>query len=287
MRFALTFSLFAILLIGCGGGGGFANSSTITLNPPETSLQPNGTRQFTVQEGVLVDWSAPDGGAVTSSGLFTAPNATGTYHVVATSFMNPTLSDTATITVANVEVEVTPAAVSLAKGSVNADLFKAFVTGNANKSVTWTAGGGTITASTPDGSGNPRASFTAGNTPGNYLVRATSVADPTVSAVSQVNILGNSALALNPRSAAANATVPTNSVTLIAVLTNSSGALDETTALTWDIPVNPVGATLTGSALRQRTFTVPTTFSGTEICQVRVRTSQGVAAISTIQVSTN
>lgn len=281
---ALLFAIFLLALAGCGGGGGFANSGSITLNPSEASLQPGGTKQFTVEEGVLADWSAPDGGTVVN-GFFTAPNTTGTYRVVATSLVNPSVYDTAFVTVANVQVEVTPSSIAVAKGSVTTDAFKAFVTGTSDHSVTWTATGGTIAPSTPDPSGNPRATYTAPNTPGTFQVRARSVADNTVSNVAQVTVLGNSSLALSPISTAVTATAPNNTVTLIAVLTDANGDLDETTSLTWDVPVNPVGGTLSGSALRQRTFTVPTSFTGTAKCQVRVRTSTGVAAVSTIQVS--
>lgn len=283
-RASLIFCVLLLVVLGCGGSGGVNNSATITLNPPESSLLPGGARQFTVEEGVLVDWSAPDGGTVVN-GLFTAPNTTGFYRVVATSLINPTVSDTANVTVANVQVDVAPASLSVAAGSVNTDAFKAFVSGTMDHSVTWAAAGGSIAPSTPDPSGNPRATFTAGTTPGTYLVRATSTVDTSVSGVAQVTVLGNSGLGLNPASAAATATVPNNTVTLIAVMTDASGNVDETTPLTWEMPVNPVGATLTGSALRQRTFTVPTSFTGTAICQVRVRTPNGVAAISTIQVT--
>jgi hypothetical protein len=57
--------------------------------------------------------------------------------------------------------------------------FQATVTGTTNTSVTWTATGGTI---------NSSGLYTAGNTPGNYSVTATSVADSTKSATATVTV---------------------------------------------------------------------------------------------------
>jgi hypothetical protein len=256
------------------------------LTPATASLQPNGTKQFSVNQNVLVDWTAPDGGTVVN-GLFTAPNSTGTYRVVATSILNPLVITMATVTVANVQVTVTPPSISVGKGSVNANVFTALVAGSPTKTVTWSvdsATAGAVTSSTPDGSGNARANFTAGTTPGLFLVRATSTADPTVSETAQINVLGGSSIGLNPQSATVSTTVPHNSVDLTAVLTTSAGAVDTTTPLTWDIPLNPIGASLTGAGLRVRTFTAPTSFVGTATCQVRVRNSLGIGVTATIHV---
>jgi hypothetical protein len=274
-----------LMLAGCGGGS-IGGITAITMNPEEASLLPNGTKQFSIVEDLFVDWSAPDGGTV-NNGLFTAPNTPGSYHVVATSILNPLVSGTATVTVANVQVTITPQAASVAKGSVNTNLFTAVVVGTANKAVTWSLSSqsaGSISASTPDGNGNPRASFTAGTTPGTFQVRATSVAEPTVIGTALVTVMGGSTLAVNPKSASLTTTPPNNGVTFTAVLTDSAGAIDTTTALIWDIPSNPVGATLTGADLRQRVFTVPTNFVGNGNCTVRVRTLQGNSVTSFVQV---
>jgi len=278
--------LSALLLLALSGCGGSISSAPISLNPGSASVLRNGTFQFSVNSTILVDWSAPDGGTVTN-GLFTAPNTTGTYRVVATGVLNPTVFATATVTVADVQVSLAPAQISVAKGSVTANAFTAFVTGSPNKAVTWsvdTAQSGSIGASTPDGNGNARGTFTAGTVPGTYSVKATSSADPTVFDLALVNVLSSNAVALNPTSATVSTTIPNNSVTLTAVVTNGTGQLDTTTALTWDMPVNPVGASLTGAGLRQRTFTAPPGFVGVADCQVRVRDSHGFAVIATIHV---
>jgi hypothetical protein len=86
---------------------------TVTQGPPPTlSIAPKGigvvtnqTLQFnatlTGVANASINWSVQEGGAggtVSSSGLYTAPNTSGTYHVIATSADN-SLTDKATVTV--------------------------------------------------------------------------------------------------------------------------------------------------------------------------------------------
>jgi WD40 repeat protein len=81
-------------------------SISVALSPVEATLRPNETRGFmaTVKGSVntSVTWSIQEGsadGAITDSGLYTAPTATGFYHVVATSIADPSKSASALITV--------------------------------------------------------------------------------------------------------------------------------------------------------------------------------------------
>ena len=78
----------------------------ITITPTSATLIPNATRQFTATvTGVMnkgVAWSVQEGqtgGSVSQTGFYTAPSATGTYHVVATSN-----ADSNTFAVATVNV---------------------------------------------------------------------------------------------------------------------------------------------------------------------------------------
>jgi hypothetical protein len=281
------FSLLLLLLIlaGCGGGA-IDGIGPITLTPSAVSLQPGGTKQLAVDQAILVDWSAPDGGTV-SNGLYTAPNVNGTYHVVATSVLNPLAFGVATINVSNVQVTVVPGSLIATKNQVLSNAITAIVAGNANNAVNWSidqSNGGTIASGTPDGSGNPRATYTAGTSSGLFTIRATSAADPSASAVAQVTVLGSTSLAVSPRTIALTTVPPNNATTFTAVLTDANGAVDTTTDLTWDLPLNPVGATLSGAGLRTRTVTVPTSFSGNATCQLRVRGPGGLAVTATINV---
>jgi hypothetical protein len=90
-----------------------AASATVTVAPPVLTifpgsevLGPNGARFLTARIVGLSDqsvtWSVQEGttgGTVTSTGLYTAPAATSTYHVVATSVANSSVTATAQITV--------------------------------------------------------------------------------------------------------------------------------------------------------------------------------------------
>ncbi len=78
----------------------------LTIFPGSEVLGPNGARFLTAQIVGLSDqsvtWSVQEGttgGTVTSTGLYTAPAATGTYHVVATSVANSSVTAIAQITV--------------------------------------------------------------------------------------------------------------------------------------------------------------------------------------------
>ncbi|HWA82336.1 MAG TPA: hypothetical protein VG820_02810 [Fimbriimonadaceae bacterium] len=285
MRIAL--ALLAILLLSLVGCGGSSNAATsITITPGAASLLPGGQQQFTVAQTTLVDWSAPDGGTIVD-GLFTAPALPGTYRVVATDMINPLVSSSVNVTVANVQVTVTPPLLIVTKNSVNTNAFTATIAGSADKAVTWSidgSGGGAIADGSADGSGNARGTYTAGANAGVFTIRATSHADPTVSGIAQVRVLGNSALAVSPTAVTLTPVAPNNTAIFSVTYTDSAGAIDTTTDLIWDIPINPVGATLSGTDKRQRTFTVPTTWSGAATCQVRIRTAQGQAVLATVQV---
>jgi hypothetical protein len=79
---------------------------TVTLNPPSASLDACRTVTFTAtvtgNSDTRVTWSVTEGasgGSVSTGGVYTAPNAIGTFHVVATSRADPTKSQTAAVTV--------------------------------------------------------------------------------------------------------------------------------------------------------------------------------------------
>ncbi len=156
----------------------------VVLTPTTVSLVINTTQQFTGYanggSSSAVTWSVQEanGGTISAGGLYTAPATAGTYHVIATSVSDPSKSATATLTVKQVGVTVSPAAVSVTGGQTQQ--FSATVVGSANPAVTWTATGGTISAT---------GLFTAPAAAGNYSVTATSVADATSSGSATVTVL--------------------------------------------------------------------------------------------------
>ena len=171
---------------------------SITVSPTSAAVVAGGTQTFiatvTGSANLTVTWSITEvsGGSITNGGVYTAPGAAGTYHVVATSVADTTKFATATVTVSSaplpVAVSVTPTSVSLATGGTQT--FIATVTGSANLAVTWSiteASGGSIT----NGGG-----YSAPNTPGTYHVVATSVADNTKFATATVTVSASSATSL-------------------------------------------------------------------------------------------
>src|SRR5205823_21502 len=81
---------------------GPAAAVSVSISPTSASLQTGGTQQFiatvTGSTNTAVTWSAT-GGTVSSSGVYTAPTAAGSYSVKATSVADPTKSASATLTV--------------------------------------------------------------------------------------------------------------------------------------------------------------------------------------------
>ena len=78
-----------------------------TLEPGNVRVPPGGSVAFTAHFRGLakgaVRWSVqePGGGELTEEGRYTAPNQRGTYHVTATSTVDPTVSAQATVVVEN------------------------------------------------------------------------------------------------------------------------------------------------------------------------------------------
>ncbi len=159
-------------------------------------------------------------GSVTPAGVYAAPAAAATCHVVATSSADPTKSDTATVTVSApppppIAVTITPST-----GAVNACqtvTFTATVTGTPNTTVSWSvqegAAGGTITSG---------GVYTAPSSAGTYHVVATSVAAPTSSATVPVGVTERVlSVAVSPQ----QVSIPTGGTTqLTATVTTTCGA---------------------------------------------------------------
>src|SRR6202011_96362 len=182
-----------------------------------------------------VRWTA-SGGTINNAGLFTAPASAGSFTVTAralTSFRrrsNSTVvaSDSALVTVTlpnppppvtgTTQVSVTPTAASLQTGGQQQ--FTAAVSGSSNTAVTWSASGGTISAS---------GQYTAPATAGTYTITALSNADTTksASALVIVSVPQTVAITVSP----ANASVgEANQLQFTAAVSGLSN-----TAVTWAV----------------------------------------------------
>lgn len=75
------------------------------IEPATANLAPGANRVFTARMRGLpratVTWTVeePEGGTISPEGQYTAPSQPGTYHIIATSTVDPTVSATATVRV--------------------------------------------------------------------------------------------------------------------------------------------------------------------------------------------
>lgn len=183
-------ALCCFLVLACGTGSDPipdasairpTTPKTVKVKPDTVTLAPNSQALFTVIPSSLpVTWTVQEagGGSITAAGLYTAPGAAGTYHVVATSVG---VSGTATVTVAS-SVAITAPATLTTDACVPLQL-TATVTGTPNTAVTWAL---------PDdptcGLISDTGVFTSANVQGTCRAEARAVADPTKTASIMITI---------------------------------------------------------------------------------------------------
>ncbi|MCU1304669.1 MAG: hypothetical protein JWQ87_4953 [Candidatus Sulfotelmatobacter sp.] len=193
------YALFVCVILGmiaaCGGGGGSQaspiSSSIVSVSAAcvPSSVATNATSQCSASVGgtgnfsSAVKWSA-SGGAIGTSGLFTAPAAAGTVTVTATSTQDTTKSGMAPVTVQSASTTITSVAASCSPSTIGTGATSqcgATVqgTGSYSSAVTWSAGEGTV---------NPSGLFTAPATAGSVTVTATSAQDTSQSGAATVTV---------------------------------------------------------------------------------------------------
>jgi len=193
-------SLLLALAAACAPGTLVGVGVLVAVTPSSAVIQPGAQQKFLVSVLGAVDttvaWSVqePTGGSIAADGTYTAPTATGTYHVVATSHADPTKSGSAVVSVSlPVGVAVTPSSAALQRGA--SLKFQASVSGTTDTVVAWSVqeiGGGSI-----GGDGT----YTAPATSGAYHVVATSHADPTTSGSATVTVSSPVTVSVTPSSA--------------------------------------------------------------------------------------
>ncbi|HEY1908960.1 MAG TPA: hypothetical protein VGG91_23155, partial [Myxococcaceae bacterium] len=218
-------------------------SSVSTGQSATFTASVRGTRHW---QSTAVTWSIQEGksgGSIDASGNYTAPDAPGTFHVVAASVADPSKKATAIVTVTDdqgISVAVAPStATAKAKGKLT---FKASVTGTKNgqsSGVTWSvqegAAGGSV-----DGSGN----YTAPANAGPSHVVATSVADPTKTAVAAVDVTAAPAVAVSISPASASL-IAGGTATFSATVTGGDGG--QSTDVTWFVQEGSSGGNIDAS----------------------------------------
>lgn len=125
--------------------------------------------------------SGLDNGEVSPDGVYTAPDKQGTFTVTATSAVDPTKKASVSLTVRDVQIVITPAAVTLTSRATQ--LFSATVTGTTRTDVSWSVGGGDSRGTiTKDGM------YTAPAAAGRFTVVATATSHPTKQASAVVTV---------------------------------------------------------------------------------------------------
>jgi hypothetical protein len=174
-------------LAGCTGSAGSAGTTPpapqgveVRISPASAAVDPAGTAAFAAQvtgtATTAVTWSVQEanGGSVDPNGIYTAPTAPGTYHVVAASNAVPASQAIAEVTVRSAPA-VSPVGVTVAPSESTLDaclgvVLTATVTNAPGTGVGWSveeAGGGTVV----------NGLYTAPSVPGTYHVVATSAVD--------------------------------------------------------------------------------------------------------------
>jgi len=165
---------------------------SVTVSPATVTLAAGAQRTFTATVTGSTDgavaWALDEGaacGTITASGVYTAPATGATCHVRATSHADATRSAAATVTVtppAPISVSVTPST-STVFGCQTVALTAAVTGGSGSRAVTW---------SLQEGAGNGSVStsgvYTAPDGTGSVHVVATSVADPTKTAIATLTV---------------------------------------------------------------------------------------------------
>lgn len=184
--------MLTFCLMGCGGGSASsptlqqASTVKVSVSPASATVAVGASEQFTAAvtgtSNTSVTWSVlegPSGGTISCTGLFTASNNSGTYHVVATSVADITQSALASVTVqSETAIAISPAMNFLRAGGICTFMVLPYTP------VTWAVAegpaGGSITTT-----GN----YTAPPTFGTYHVIATVIADASKTATATITVV--------------------------------------------------------------------------------------------------
>src|SRR4051812_40907381 len=275
--------LAALLGIGCLPSKLTEAGLAVTVTPPSASVVAGGTLSFSATvtgtsagQSTAVTWAVQEtsGGAIDAAGNYAAPQAPGTYHVIASSLADPMRKDAATVNVtpapAGVSVSISPASASVTTGGTAT--FTATVSGTTTGQSTTAegsvqeSGGGTI-----EGSGK----YTAPATVGTYHVIATSVADTSKSMSATVTVTPAPVISVSISPASASLmTLGTATFTA----TVSGTTTGQSTAVTWSVQESG-GGTIEGSGK----YTAPATAGTYHVVATSVAdTSKSKSATMTV-----
>ncbi|NBD08439.1 MULTISPECIES: hypothetical protein [Corallococcus] len=201
--------LIVPLLIGALAACSDPDSGPVTVTPKSVTVKAGEKTTFSASVKDSKDprilWSVEGGdshGTISSSGIYIAPAAAGTYTVVATNAVDTSKKDSATVKVEAVQtptviVKVTPEVVTIGQGT--ATNLTAEVSGSSITAVEWAVEGGD-----ENGTVSSTGRYTAPDKAGTFTVTATSVADPTKKASATITVepvvVGEVAVTVSPTS---------------------------------------------------------------------------------------
>ena len=186
----------ALLLGACGGAepaSEFPPAQTgvaVDVQPTAADVAPLAGATFqasvtgTVNTSVTWKVTEAGGGSVDASGRYVAPSGTGTFHIVATSVADPSVSSSAVVTVTStpsVTVGVSPGTATV--GYSQSVTFTATVAGSSDTAVTWT-----VQETSGCGAVSSAGVYTAPTSAATCHVVATSHADPSKKATATVYV---------------------------------------------------------------------------------------------------
>jgi len=241
-------ALAVAFLTACGSSTPGGSNVSIRLDRTEITLAPGETQLFTAtvtgSSNTAVSWTVLEGaagGTTSIDGLYTAPSALGTYHVVATSQADNTKNAMATVNVDGPPIAVSIAPTMVNMGPSETQIFSASVTGTTNKEVSWSIGeygGGSI-----DSTGV----YVAPANEGTYHVVVVSRADSTKRATATVVVAGIF-VTISPSTATVE---PRQTYPFRAFVTGSTN-----TAVSWAVQEGVTGGGITDDGL----YTAPDAF---------------------------
>lgn len=181
-------------------------------------------------------------GTIANTGLYTAPQQTGTHVITATSVVDATKSASATVTVSG-SVSISPSTSTLLTGATQQ--FQATVDGKANSTVTWAVdgvNGGNSTSGTIGSAGL----YTAPSQAGNHTISASAGTGAGNTASVQLNVFS---FAISPDGAAISPGSTEQFTATIQGLTN--------TAVTWSVDGAAGGNSSVGTVSTSGLYTAP------------------------------
>ncbi|MGC1872881.1 MAG: alkaline phosphatase family protein [Acidobacteriaceae bacterium] len=268
----------ATVMVATGTSPPTISSVSVTCNPstvaPSATSQCKATVQGTGDFSSAVTWTA-NGGTINSSGLFTAPGSTGSVKVTATSTQDPSKSGTATITIATQSTPPTISSVSvscspstIAPSATSQCSATVHGTGSYSSAVTWTASGGTISAT---------GLFTAPGSAGSVMVTATSTQDTTKFGTATITLMAAPPTISSVGVVCSASTIATNATSQCTATVHGTGSFSST--VTWTASGGTIDSTglftapsSTGSFMVTATSTEDTTKKGTATITVRAQT---------------